>query len=141
LRRPPPAARHPRAALGDTVAGVPARPVTVRLNVDARPVASSTRLIELGGYQLAIGTVVLSTELPIEVHSSYLGHPGTPTRAVHLTIVPERAETHVVEHEHHQLPVTHARERCLLDHLQTLVELASDLGHTVSVELPDHAVT
>jgi hypothetical protein len=119
---------------------VPARPLTVALRLDGRSVPSSMRLVELGGYHVAIGTVVLSAELPIEVHSGYLGHAGTRTRAVHLTIAPERAGTHVVEHDHDQLPVTHARERCLLDHLQVLVDLASELGHTLSVELPDHAL-
>jgi hypothetical protein len=114
--------------------------VTVAVRLAGRSVASSTRLAELGGYHVAIGTVVLSAELPIEVHSGYLGHSNTHTCAVHLTIAPERVGTHVVEHHHDQLPVTHARERCLLDHLQVLVELATELGHTLSVELPDHAL-
>jgi hypothetical protein len=119
---------------------VPGQPLTVAVRLDGQSVGSSTRLIELGGYHVAIGTVVLTAELPIEVHSSYLGHPGTLTRAVHLTIAPARVDTRVVEHNHDQLPVTHARERCLLDHLQVLVEIASELDHTLSVELPDHAL-
>jgi hypothetical protein len=116
-----------------------ARQPTVAVRLNGQAVASSTRLVAVGGYHVAIGTVLLSAELPIEVHSSYLGHPDTVTRAAHLTIAPGRADILVVEHDHDQLPVTHARERCLLDHLQVLVELASELRHTLSVELPDHA--
>jgi hypothetical protein len=122
------------------VAGVPARPLTVRLTLDAQPVASTTRLIELGGYHVAVSTVVLGPQLPLELHSSYLGHPDTATRATHLTIAPGHADTHVMEHDQSQLPVTHARERCLLDHLQVLIELATELGHTLGVELPKRAL-
>jgi hypothetical protein len=117
---------------------VPAQPLTVVVRIDARPVASRTRLLELGGYHVAISTVVLDPELPIEVHSSYLGHPGTTTRAAHLTIAPDSADSLLAEHEHEQLPVTHARERCVLDHLQVLVEHATGLGRTLSVQTPDH---
>ena len=116
------------------------RALPVRLAVDDHPVASSTRLTELGGYHVAISTVLPDARLAFELHSSYLGHPATPTCATHLTIAPGHAHTHVVEHEHAQLPVMYERERCLLDHLQVLVELASELGHTLTIELPEHAL-
>jgi hypothetical protein len=119
---------------------VPAHSITVRLTLDAQPVASATRLTEPGGYHVSLSTVVVSPGLPLEVHSSYLGHPDTLTRATHLTIAPAHANTHMVEHDHTQLPVTHARERCLLDHLQVLVELASEFGQTLRVELPDRVL-
>jgi hypothetical protein len=113
----------------------------MRLMLDDRPVASSTRLLELGGYHVALSTVLLEPRWAVEVHSSYIGHPAVATRATHLMIAPGHARTSVDEHDHMQLPVTHARERCLLDHLQVLVELATEFGHTLTVELPDHALT
>jgi hypothetical protein len=86
-------------------------------------------------------TVMPDARLAAELHSSYLGHRGTATRATHLAIGPGRAWTLVAEHDYEQLPVTHARERCLLDHLQVLVDVATELGHALSVELPEHALT
>jgi hypothetical protein len=55
-------------------------------------------------------------------------------------IAPGRASIHVVSDQAEQLPVTHARERCVLDHVQVLVELATEFGRPVGVELGDHAV-
>jgi hypothetical protein len=109
------------------------------MTLDQRPVEGETRLIELGGYHVALSTVVLSSDLPIELHSSYLGHPGTDTHATHLTIARGQADARVETHDSTQLPVTHARERCVLDHLQILVELATALDHTLQLDLHDHA--
>ena len=116
------------------------RQLPVHVTLDQRRVASSTHLAELGGYHVALSTLLLSPTLPIEVHSSYLGAPGAQTRATHLTISPGRAVTHVTEHDPGQLPVTHARERCVLDHLQILVELATELEHPLGIHLPDQVM-
>jgi hypothetical protein len=117
------------------------RQLPVQITLDGQPIASRTRLIELGGYHVALSTVLLSPALAIEVHSSYLGAPGADTRATHLTITPGHTGTFVVSHDPAQLPVTHARERCVLDHLQVLVELATELGQPVGVDLGDHALS
>jgi hypothetical protein len=114
--------------------------LAVAITLGDRPVTSSTRLTELGGYHLVLSTVLLDRALPIELHSSYLGHYRTVTVATHLTLAPGTADTQVVEHAHDQLPVTHARERCVLDHLQVLVELAAEHGHVLAVHLPDRAL-
>ena len=109
----------------------------VAITLDGPPIPSRTRLTGLGGYHVALSTVLLDSATPLEVHSSYLGHRDTATCATHLTLSPGAAGTRHVEHDHDHLPVTHARERCLLDHLQVLVELAARQGHTLAVELPD----
>lgn len=112
----------------------------VQITLDGCPVGSSTRLTELGGYHVALSTVLTDPRLPIELHSSYVGHQGTATCATHLTLAPGDANTRVVEHEHDQLPVTHARERCVLDHLGVLVELAAEHDRRLGVQLPDRVL-
>jgi hypothetical protein len=116
------------------------RRLSIRLSLDERPVDSETRLVELGAYHVALSTVVLNADLPIEVHSSYLGHTGTETHATHLTIAPDIADTYLATHDASQLPVTHARERYVLDHLQVLIDLATKLDQALQVDLPDHAM-
>jgi hypothetical protein len=120
---------------------VPTRDLPLSATLDERTIDARLQIAELGGYHVAVSTVLLCPELPIELHSSYLGHPRVATSATHLAIAPGHADIDVVSHDHAQLPVTHARERCVLDHLQALVELADQLGHTLQVELLEHAAT
>jgi hypothetical protein len=53
----------------------------------------------------------------------------------------ERRTLEQVEHSRDALPVTHARERCLLDHGQRLQEaLVIRTGGTVAVDIADGAL-
>src|SRR3954447_26823395 len=116
------------------------RRLPLRLSPDERPGDSETPLVELGAYHVALSTVVLNADLPIEVHSSYLGHAGTETHATQLTIAPDTADTYVATHDASQLPVNPERERCILDHLQVLIVLATKLDRALQPDLPDHAM-
>ena len=88
--------------------------------------------------------LTLSSALPdsgIELHSTYMGHVGAQTQAVHLVLAPgRRPETLVCAHSEHELPVWAARQRCLLDHYEVLQRLGSLAGHTIAVDVDDETL-
>jgi len=112
--------------------------IPLRLTLDGHPEHSETLLAAVGAYAL-----VLSSVLPahaVELHSSYLGHPGAPTRASHLLLAPDTTESDGSEHNEDSIPVIIARRRCLYDHLQRLQDFLETLGHTAAIPLPDDAL-
>jgi len=112
--------------------------IPLRIKLDGRPERSETRLAAVGAYAL-----VLSSVLParaVELHSSYLGHPGAPTQASHLLLAPEETNSEAAEHSEDSIPVIVARRRCLYDHLQRLQSFLEALGHTAQIPLPDDAL-
>jgi hypothetical protein len=114
--------------------------IPLSLTLDGHPEHSETLLATVGAY-----TLVLSSVLParaVELHSSYLGHPGAPTQASHLLLAPdpEDIDSEAVEHSEKSIPVIIARRRCLYDHLQRLQDFLETLGHTAAIPLPDDAL-
>jgi hypothetical protein len=112
--------------------------IPLRIKLDGHPERSETRLAAVGAYAL-----VLSSVLParaVELHSSYLGHPGAPTQASHLLLAPDHTDSEAVEHSEDSIPVIVARRRCLYDHLQRLQGFLEALGHTAEIPLPDDAL-
>ena len=112
--------------------------IPIEIALDGAPERFETRLASAGAYAL-----VLSSVLPkraIELHSSYLGHPGAPTRASHLLLAPGASTSETVEHDESLIPVMVARRRCLYDHLHRLQDFLTELGHTVQIPLADDAL-
>ena len=76
--------------------------------------------------------LVCSTALPdrgVELHSTYTGYAGADTAITELRLAPgEEPSTELRSVEHEVLPVTHARRRCLYDHLQRLQGFLAELG-------------
>jgi len=60
------------------------RRLGVELVLDGRRVASETRYGEVGAYVLVLCTCV--SDLGVELHSAYVGHPGTSTHVTHLAL-------------------------------------------------------
>jgi hypothetical protein len=114
------------------------RLIPIKITLDGAHERSETRLASAGAYAL-----VLSSVLPdrgIELHSSYLGHPGARTQATHLMLGPTGNASEAVEHEASSIPVIAARRRCVYDHLQRLQELLAELGHVAQIPLADDAL-
>jgi hypothetical protein len=112
--------------------------IPLEITLDGAPVRSETRVASAGAYAL-----VLSSVLPdhaIELHSSYIGHPGTPTQASHLMLAQGISNSEAVEHDETSIPVIIARRRCIYDHLQRLQDFLADIGHTVQIPLADDAL-
>jgi hypothetical protein len=111
-----------------------------KLAVEGRAVESKSWLAYAGAYQLTLWTIV--PELALELHSSYLGHPGGETAVAHLQLRPGEQPALVSEQRPGgELPIREARRLCLYDHLAGLRQLVAD--HTegsVSVEIADQAL-
>ena len=83
-------------------------------------------------------------ELGLELHSTYVGHPGVETRVTHLTLGgggPQRAATEAVARPDGELPVVFARRRCLFHHLQRLQDELAGIGHQTGIEVDDASVS
>jgi hypothetical protein len=112
--------------------------VPVEIALDGEPVRSRTRASTVGPYVLVLDTVI--PDRGTELHSLYTGHEGTNTLAAHLRLAPNLQETLAVEHDHDSIPVTHARRRCLYDHLQHLRDLLEQTGAEATIPIDEQAI-
>ncbi len=101
--------------------------IPVTISIDGVQMRSETRLAPAGPYALALCSVL--PDHATELHSTYLGHPGAPTRVSHLLLAPGMIESEAVERDEDSIPVMFARRRCLYDHLQQLQGSLQRLGH------------
>jgi hypothetical protein len=111
--------------------------IPVRVLLDATSVRSRTRATTVGPYVLVLDTVL--PDKAIQLHSIYTGHPKVRTLASHLLLAPDLHQTLSAEHEHDAIPVTHARRRCLYDHLQCLQDLLQRGGAEANIPIDDEA--
>lgn len=108
-------------------------PIPIKIAIDGTEVRSQTRVADGGPYALTLSSVL--PDHATELHSTYLGHPGAPTRVAHLLLAPGIIESEAVEREEASIPVMVARRRCLYDHLQQLQDSLLRLGH-LDPEIP-----
>jgi hypothetical protein len=58
----------------------------VKLSLDGGLVASETTYVWAGPYVLSVHSVIPQPDLAVELHSTFCGHPGTPTAVSHVTL-------------------------------------------------------
>lgn len=112
--------------------------IPVAILIDGEAVACETRAASFSPY-----VVVLDTTLPdhgIELHSTYLGHERTHTRATHLLLAPGVRDTLAAEHPHDAIPVLYERRRCLYDHLVRLQDLCHCLELHAQIPIGEDAL-
>ncbi|HEX8086566.1 MAG TPA: hypothetical protein VF529_19925 [Solirubrobacteraceae bacterium] len=90
-------------------------------------------------------TVVLATALPergVTISTTYVGADDVGTVAVDLVLAPRpEASNRARQVERDEVPVTHARDRCLLDHAHQLVIALRELdGIDYKVDVSDPAL-
>ena len=96
---------------------------------------SETTVTSAGPWALTLITVV--PELGVRLISAYVGGERIATGATHALTHPGGGELIQREHTREALAVTHARERCLLDHGAELQRaLVTTTGMHVSVDVP-----
>ncbi len=116
----------------------PRTAIDLPIDIDGEHVRSETLQASLSPYVLAIGTTL--PDLGLSLYSTYHGHPGAKTVAVHLARAPRRSpETEVTERDEQFMPVVFARARCLHDHALRLQDLFASLGIGASIRLSDAA--
>lgn len=104
---------------------MPALPaITIRLHDE--PVRSETLAVLAAAPNVVVITTTLADQA-VTVTSSYLGHDDVRTHVIHLILTPERRYVSQTQMAHDELPVTHARERCLLEHATVLQDVTG--GH------------
>lgn len=116
-------------------------PIALTVTLDGHPTSSATtRLGHTGAYIVELSTVL--PDLPVDVHSVYVGHPRADTRVVHLLLGPEHIAptTEVLCPPPDVLPVLWARSRCLLDHAARLLAWLEELGNQARIDIPDAAL-
>ncbi len=107
--------------------------IPVQIAIDGAKARSETRVSPGGPYALTLSSVL--PDHATELHSTYLGHAGAPTRVSHLLLAPGVVESEAVERDQDSVPLTVARRRCLYDHLQHLQEALVRVGH-VNPQIP-----
>lgn len=112
--------------------------IPIEIALDGKTVPSRTLATSVGAYILAIETVL--PDQAIDLHSVYIGHPRTTTQATHLILTPDVQEALTAEHEHDQMPVTHARRTCLYDHCHQLQDLLQRDGTEASIPIDEQAI-
>lgn len=116
----------------------PRTAIELPIDVDGERARSETLQASLSPYVLAIGTTL--PDLGVSLYSTYHGHPGATTVAVHLSRVPRREpRTEVREQSEQFMPVVFARTRCLQDHAMGIQELLASCGYQVALHLSDAA--
>ncbi len=107
--------------------------IPIKIAIDGVEARSETRMASGSPYALTLSSVL--PDHATELHSTYLGHPGTATRVSYLLLAPGVTESEAVEREETSVPVMVARRRCLYDHLHQLQESLERLGY-LNPEIP-----
>ncbi len=118
-----------RATVPSPVSRRPLEP-RPRIALDAEcALQSETLPAEAGAYALTLSTNL--RDLAVELHSSYVGHMRAETTHVAelvLGIGDPGAETSARKLRGVEVPLDHARRRCLIDHLERLQEILEEGG-------------
>jgi hypothetical protein len=115
-------------------------PLVVRLD-EHETVESETVCGWASPYVLTIATTLSESGLALDVHSTFIGHSGVPTHAVHLILGPpgESPLTLTDVYEHEELdPQIRVRE-CAYEHVQVLLEVLKQLHPEAGADIPDDA--
>ena len=105
------------------------------LSLDGVRVQSETTYAWASPYVLSVHTVIPQPDLAIELHSTFTGHPGTPTAVAPLILGPPGREP-VLTHDEQPREDLLVGDGCVYEHAMQLVELLRRLGHEPSMDLP-----
>ncbi len=113
--------------------------IPLRLELDGREVESETVYAQAGAYALTIITTLPRPDLPVELHSTYVGHPGAVTQTTHLRLGPEARAPRLAtaEHTDDDICLVFTPRNAVYDHAHEVVEFLSDLGHRAAVHVDD----
>lgn len=115
--------------------------IPLRIELDGRPVSSETVYAQSGAYALTIMTTLPALDLPVELHSTYVGHPGSRTHATHLRLGPRPRSPRVdtAEHAGDDICLVFTPRNAVYDHAHELIEFFDDLGYRAAVHVEDSA--
>ena len=116
-------------------------PIDLKLTIDAQPVVSETTCTWAGAHVLTVHTVIPRSDLALELHSTFVGHPGLCTRVVHLRLGPLGNEPAITstDVDDTALEPTFAPRLCAYEHAQRLIEILSDFGYQAAMSVPSES--
>ena len=124
---------------GGTVPSVRSRPrIDLDLTIGSESADSETTYTWAGAHVLTLHTVIPRPDLALELHSTFVGHPGLHTHVVHLSLGPVGHDPSLTsaDLDGEQLEPTYAARACAYEHAQRLIEVLSDLGQVAAVNVP-----
>jgi hypothetical protein len=112
--------------------------IDLTATIDAQPVVSETTCTWAGAHVLTIHTVIPRPDLALELHSTFVGHPGVRTQVIHLRLGPPGHEPEITSTgaDDAQLEPTYAPRACAYEHAQRLIEILRALGYRAGVDVP-----
>ena len=115
--------------------------IPLRIELDGRSVHSETVYVQAGAYALTVMTTLPRPDVPIELHSTYVGHPGVSTLATHLHLGPEAGASSIetAEHADHDVCLVFSPRNAVYDHASVLIEFLVELGYRASLDIRDGA--
>lgn len=115
--------------------------IPLRIELDGRQVRSETVYAQAGAYALTIMTTLPGPDLAVELHSTYVGHPGTRTQATHLRLGPAAHAPHVdtADHADHDICLVFAPRNAVYDHAHQFVEFLTEMGRAAAVHVDEAA--
>lgn len=117
------------------------RIVDFEVKLDGRRVDSETTGVWAGPYALTIATALPDRGLALTLTSTFVGHEGVATHATHLALGPPGHDPEIGTTEHSPASLDPALEPrgCMYEHVQILLDRLKQLGHEVSIEVPEDA--
>jgi hypothetical protein len=116
---------------------VAVRPVIdLELTLDGKQVQSETTCTWAGAYVLTVHTAIPRPDLALELHSTFVGHPGVQTHAAHLILGPPGRAPELTSSDHDELDPMLGPRSCVYEHAQRLIEVLDELGYRAGVNVP-----
>lgn len=112
----------------------------IDLRLDGRPAPSATSMRAESPHVVVLTTAL--TELGLTVLSTYVGADDVDTTVVHVALGRRPSARRDVRNiARDALPVTHAREQCLLDHLAHVREVVEEAtGSSTTLDIAEAAL-
>jgi hypothetical protein len=106
--------------------------------MDGAAAESETTCTWAGAHVLTVHTVVPRADLALELHSTFVGHPGLLTHVVHLRLGPPGHEPSITasDKDPTDFEPTYAPRACAYEHAQRLIEILCELGYGAGVNVP-----
>lgn len=111
----------------------------ITLRRDGTPEALETIIAPVSAYVLCISCA--APTLAVGLHSAYVGDENAEHTAIARVVMDlEETTTQALTCSTAELPLSHARERLLLDHLAAFRELLAGDASTISIDIDDRAL-
>jgi hypothetical protein len=117
------------------------RIIDLDVRLGGERVSGETTAIRAGPDVMSVITVLPDHGVLFQLVSTFIGHKGVDTHVAHLVIGPlgEDPEIHTEDRPHELLDPAYDPRSCAYEHIHVLMEHLRRLGHTPTIDVPEHA--